>query len=137
MKKKRKLLDDEKQKLDTEAALDISERKRKMMGQVAASSETPSKSKHSTSQGSKFTAPNISTILGPKSPPTVVYGDSPVRDPLLPRILKGRVWKRVEGLETDVESSEATPPGTQYTWRVPSDAEGRGRSDLQGGSGFE
>ncbi|KAF5789943.1 hypothetical protein HanRHA438_Chr09g0388841 [Helianthus annuus] len=40
MEKKRKLLPDSKQKLGTEAALDVSERKRKVMGQVAAPSES-------------------------------------------------------------------------------------------------
>ncbi|MFS7954409.1 hypothetical protein Hanom_Chr07g00629911 [Helianthus anomalus] len=146
MEKKRKLLADEKRNLDTEAALDISERKRKMMGQVAASSETPSKSKQSTSQGSKFTAPDISTIPGPKSPPTVdIKGKGPegviettVTKKVPPPVIPGvGIQERVEGLETYVESSEANPPGTQYTWRVPSDAEGRGRSDAQGGLGFE
>ncbi|MFS7889180.1 hypothetical protein Hanom_Chr00s000003g01603941 [Helianthus anomalus] len=40
MKKKRKLLSDAKKNLDTEAALDVSERKRKVMGQTATPSES-------------------------------------------------------------------------------------------------
>ncbi|MFS7898349.1 hypothetical protein Hanom_Chr00s021136g01760481 [Helianthus anomalus] len=47
--------------------------------------KAPSKSKHSTSRGSKVIAPDISIIPGLESSPTVVYGDSPIRDPLPPQ----------------------------------------------------
>ncbi|KAJ0681330.1 hypothetical protein HanPI659440_Chr16g0634581 [Helianthus annuus] len=188
MEKKRKLLFDEKRELDVQAALDLSERKRKMMGQVAAPSESEvdlevfakksgnileelyeepskrkafSKSKRSTSRGSKVVTPNISTIPPSTSPPTVLYGDSPIHDSPPHQDLKGKgpkevpekvsaekvpppvilgvvIQDRVEGLETDFESSESTPPqGTRYTRRVPSDAEGRGHSDVQRSPEFE
>ncbi|MFS8029699.1 hypothetical protein Hanom_Chr17g01525361 [Helianthus anomalus] len=88
-------------------------------------------------------------------PPTVVFGDSPICDspPRLdpkgkgpeevpkkflvknvsPPVVPGVVTQeRVEGLETDYESSEATPPqGNHYTRHAPSTSGGRSRSDVQ------
>ncbi|KAF5759627.1 hypothetical protein HanRHA438_Chr16g0755511 [Helianthus annuus] len=156
MEKKRKLLFDEKRELDVQAALDLSERKRKMMGQVATPSESEvdlevfakksgnileelyeepskrkafSKSKRSTSRGSKDLKGK-----GPKEVPEKVSAEK-----VPPPVILGVVIQdRVEGLETDFESSESTPPqGTHYTRRVPSDAEGRGHSDVQRSPEFE
>ncbi|MFS7890177.1 hypothetical protein Hanom_Chr00s000007g01615701 [Helianthus anomalus] len=49
--------------------------------------------------------------------------------PIVPGLVIQDDEMRVEGMETDWESSEATPPqGTQYTRRDPSTSEGRDRS---------
>ncbi|MFS8019586.1 hypothetical protein Hanom_Chr15g01405501 [Helianthus anomalus] len=169
MEKKRKLLSETKQQLDTVVGLDISERKRKVMAQLTAPSDSevdlglfakkstniledlyedmgfsflaPAKasstrSKCSVSWGSKPTAPDISTIPTLESPPIAVYGDSHFHGPVHLEDIKGKgsesspmvltvdrfqpsvlprvvFHEGVEGLETEVESSEATPPGVR------------------------
>ncbi|KAF5785179.1 hypothetical protein HanXRQr2_Chr10g0425501 [Helianthus annuus] len=106
-------------------------------------------------------AHNYDTIHGSESPPAVVFGDSPVNEPIIPENVKGKgpekvveadnvvewmkttlpgmgIRERVESLETDVESSETPPPVTKYTRCAPSidETEGHGYSGGQGGSGY-
>ncbi|MFS7972983.1 hypothetical protein Hanom_Chr09g00851231 [Helianthus anomalus] len=105
MEKKRKLLADQKRELDAQAALDLSEKKRKVMGHVVAPSDSEvdlgvfskksgnlleeiyeassqkkasSKSTRSASRGVKIVAPDISAIPPLTSPPRVVFGDSQI-----------------------------------------------------------
>ncbi|KAF5813083.1 hypothetical protein HanXRQr2_Chr03g0094091 [Helianthus annuus] len=191
MEKKRNILADAKRKLDTEATLNVSEKKRKLMGQPEGPSPSESevdlsvfkkksgyiledmfvessgrkgstkvtglRSRRSITRSSKPTIPDISSIPGPESPPAAVFGESPIRDPVCPEDVKGKdpegvvrsvfvekvqpstllgvaFCERVEGIETDVESSETTPPMSKYTRRVPSGGEGHGRSEGKGGS---
>ncbi|KAJ0939451.1 hypothetical protein HanRHA438_Chr02g0061281 [Helianthus annuus] len=166
MEKKRSILADTKRKLDTEAALNVSEKKRKLMGQPVgpapwesdvdlsvfrkksvnilddlyeesarrkgSAKATGLRSWRSTSRGSKPSALDISSIPSAESPPAAVFGDSPARDLFHPEDVKGKcpkevvrsgvaekvqpstlprviIHERVEGVETDVESSEGTP----------------------------
>ncbi|MFS7994807.1 hypothetical protein Hanom_Chr12g01110441 [Helianthus anomalus] len=99
---------------------------------VGAAKATGLRSRRSTSRGLKRSALDISSIPGPESPPVVVYGDSPARYPIHPEDVKRKgleevvrsgvaekvlpstlPWvifhERMEGVEIDVESSEATP----------------------------
>ncbi|MFS7937868.1 hypothetical protein Hanom_Chr05g00432821 [Helianthus anomalus] len=96
--------------------------------------------------------------------PQVAYGDSPIHTsptrldpkgkgpeeaservvaeketpPVIPRLVIQEGVERVEGLETDYESSEATPlQGTRYTRRGPSTSRGGGCSDIQRSLEFE
>ncbi|KAF5813505.1 hypothetical protein HanRHA438_Chr03g0110311 [Helianthus annuus] len=105
MEKKRSIMADAKHKLDTKATLNVSEKKRKLMGQPmgpapsksaidlsvfrkesfnilddlfeesagrkSSAKATGSWSRRSTIRSSKPTAPDISSILNPKSPPTL------------------------------------------------------------------
>ncbi|KAJ0735406.1 hypothetical protein HanPI659440_Chr11g0431811 [Helianthus annuus] len=189
LEKKRKILADAKRKLDTEATLNMSEKKRKLTGQpmgpAPSKSEvdlsvfkkksgkfvkncllslpdekgsagvTGSRSRRSTTHTSKPIIPDISSIPGPESPPAALFGESPVRDPVRPEDVKGKgpkgaaesvfvkkvqpstllggaIRERVDGIETDVESSEATPLVTKYTRCIPSSGEGRGHSEGRG-----
>ncbi|MFS7994830.1 hypothetical protein Hanom_Chr12g01110731 [Helianthus anomalus] len=110
-------------------------KKRKLMGQpvgpapsesdleiafVGSAKATGLRSQRSTSRGSKHSALDISSIPGPESPPVVVYGDSPARDPIHPEDVKRK------GLEEVVRSgvAEKVLPSTlpwvifREEWRV-------------------
>ncbi|KAJ0934246.1 hypothetical protein HanRHA438_Chr03g0105231 [Helianthus annuus] len=126
-------------------------------GRKGSKKVTGLRSRRSITRSSKPTIPDISSIPGPESPPAAVFGESPIRDPVRPEDVKGKdpegvvrsvfvekvqpstllgvaFRERVEGIETDVESSETTPPMSKYTRRVPSGGEGHGRSEGKGGS---
>ncbi|KAF5818639.1 hypothetical protein HanXRQr2_Chr02g0068351 [Helianthus annuus] len=125
--------------------------------QTGSTKVTGSRFRRSTTRSSKPTVLDISSIPGPESPPVAVFGESPVRDHVHPEHVKGNgpegvvkyvfvekvqpstlhgvvFRERVEGIKTDMESNEATPPVTQYTCRVPSGDEGCGHSEGQGSS---
>ncbi|MFS7888960.1 hypothetical protein Hanom_Chr00s000002g01601161 [Helianthus anomalus] len=141
MEKKRDLLADAMRKLDIEATLNVSEKKRKLMGQPVGPTLSESdvdlsvaslRSRRLTTRSSKPTTPDISSIPGPESPHAAICDELPVRDLVCPEDVKGKGLKgivksrvaekvetstlpgvvfcqRVEGVETDAESSEATP----------------------------
>ncbi|MFS7888936.1 hypothetical protein Hanom_Chr00s000002g01600841 [Helianthus anomalus] len=149
MEKKRDLLADAMRKLDIEATLNVSEKKRKLMGQpvgptlsesdvdlsvtfVGSAKVTSLRSRHLTTRSSNPTTPDISSIPGPESPHAAICDELPVRDLVRPEDVKGKGLKgivksrvvekvetstlpgvvfrqRVEGVETDAESSKDTP----------------------------
>ncbi|MFS7999140.1 hypothetical protein Hanom_Chr12g01162501 [Helianthus anomalus] len=137
MAKKQKILADKKRELDEQAALAISEKKLKMMGETVAPSESKvdlgdnslsffAASDKSTRPFSKGLKINISDITPPTSPPPVPFGVSPPQNEakgkgvesgslktVIPPVALGVVIQegiRVERVETNYESSEATPP---------------------------
>ncbi|MFS8016564.1 hypothetical protein Hanom_Chr15g01370081 [Helianthus anomalus] len=86
MEKKMNILADAKRKIDTKATLNVS---KKEDGSARSAKVTGSRSRCSTTRSSKPTVPDISSILGPESPPVAVYGESPARDPVCPEDVKG------------------------------------------------
>ncbi|MFS7963131.1 hypothetical protein Hanom_Chr08g00734541 [Helianthus anomalus] len=104
MAKKQKILSDKKRELDEQAALALSKKKLKVMGQTVAPSDNEvdlgvfakksgnlleriyeasaqpkasSKSTRPASKGIKIVPPNIFAITLPTSPPPIPFGDSP------------------------------------------------------------
>ncbi|KAF5789817.1 hypothetical protein HanXRQr2_Chr09g0375681 [Helianthus annuus] len=118
MVKKQKLLADKKRELDEQAAAALFEKKLKFMGKTVA----PSESEVDLGVFSKKSGNLLEKIFKASSAPRVVQeGDT-----------------RVEGAETDWESSEATPPrGTQYKRRDPSTAGGGGRGPFSSQQGLK
>ncbi|KAJ0442802.1 hypothetical protein HanRHA438_Chr16g0760311 [Helianthus annuus] len=121
MMKKRKLLEDKKKELDVQAATALAEKKSKLQKETTAA---PSESEIDLGVSSKKTGNRLEKIFKSAS------GSRGMISSVVGKVLEdvaagaGRDESHAEGVETEVESSEATPQGTIYTKRVRSSGGG-------------
>ncbi|MFS7938066.1 hypothetical protein Hanom_Chr05g00435131 [Helianthus anomalus] len=148
MMKKRKILEDKKKELDAQAAAALAEKKSKLQKETTKTDDRLEKYPTTPKSGRFVRKIDISKITPPTSPPSKPLDLSPPRTDLKGKVKEddvevekvgnvvedvaagaGRGETHVEGVETEVESSEATPRGTIYTKRV-SDSGGGGTSGI-------